>query len=133
MWRPVSAPPACTTRAREWPPSRPSPSSKRTPSRAQLGDPGGSLVRQELDRARPAEAAPRGERVGGMQSRVVVRADRGGDAALRRIAVRARVRRLREHEHRGAGVGGSERGGEAGDPGSDDEDVACLAFLPHKR
>ena len=33
MWRPVSAPPACTTRAWEWPPSRPSPSSNATPSR----------------------------------------------------------------------------------------------------
>jgi hypothetical protein len=68
-----------------------------------------------------------------MESRVVVRGDRRGHASLSRIAVRARVRGLREHEHRGAGVGRSKGGREAGDTGSDDENVACLAFLPHKR
>ena len=54
-------------------------------------------------------------------------------ATLRRVAVRARVRRLRKHEDRGAGVGGRERGGEARNSGSDHEHVVSLAFLPHNR
>lgn len=99
----------------------------------QLGDAGRSLGRQELDRRRPADTAPRGERVGRMEGRIVVRSDRSGHASLGGIAVRARMRRLREHEHRGAGIRRSEGGREAGDTGSDDENVACLAFLPHKR
>ena len=133
MWRPVSAPPACTTRLREWPPSRPRPSSKRTPSRRSSAiRAGASAVRSStaLGRQRPRPAR---ERVGGVKCGIVVRADRSGHASLGRVAVRARVRGLREHEHRGAGVGRGEGGRESGDPGSDDENVASLAFLPHKR
>ena len=100
---------------------------------AQFGDPRGSLLRQQPDRAGPAEPAARGERVCGVQLRIVVRADRRGHASLGGVAVRAAVRGLREHEHRGACLGRGESGGEAGDPGSDDDDVAFLAFLPHKR
>jgi hypothetical protein len=43
------------------------------------------------------------------------------------------VRSFGEHDHRGSGIGRGEGGREPGDTGSDDEDVAFLAFLPHKR
>ena len=68
-----------------------------------------------------------------MERRIVVGADRGCHAALRRVAVRARVGGLGEHEHRSAGVSGRERRREARDPGSDHENVVSLAFLPHNR
>jgi hypothetical protein len=100
---------------------------------SQLRDPGGSLGGQQLHRAGPAEAPARGERVGRVEGGVVVRPDRRGHSSLSCIAVRARVRRLCEHLHRGAGVGRCEGRGEAGDTGSDHKDVAPLAFLSHKR
>ena len=100
---------------------------------AQLFDPPGSVRCQQPDRARPAEAAARVARVGRVERGIVVSTDGRGDASLGGIAVGASVRGLREHEHRGAGVGRCEGSGEAGDPGSDDENVASLAFLPHNR
>ena len=124
MWRPVSAPPACTTRAREWPPSRPRPSSNRTPSRRSSAIRLGSLLRQQPHRAGTAETAARRERVGCMERGVVVRADGRRDASLGGVAVRAAVRGLGEHEHRGARLGRREGSGEAGDTGSDDDDVS---------
>ncbi len=102
-----------------------SPSSKRTPSSPQPRDARGGLLGQQLDRARPADAPACGERVGGVERGVVAWADRRRDAALRGVAVRAAVRGLREHDHRGACVGRREGCGEAGDAGSDDGDVAC--------
>jgi hypothetical protein len=100
---------------------------------AQLADPGRRLFREEPDGARPTQAAACGKRVGRMKSRVVVGAERGGDTALRRVAVRARVRSLREDEHRGSLVGGGERRRESGDTGPDDDHVGRVAFLPHNR
>ena len=100
---------------------------------AEPGDPPGRFGRQELDRARPADATTRRERVRGVESGIVAFADRGGNAALRRIAVRRGVGGLREDCDRRAFVGCGEGGGEAGDPGSDDRDVDLVAFLPHKR
>ena len=100
---------------------------------AQLRDPLGSLLRQQPDRAGPAEAAPRGERVGCVERGIVARADGCRDSSLGGVAVRARVGGLREHEHRGARLGRSEGSGEAGDTGSDDDHVRSLAFLPHNR
>jgi hypothetical protein len=99
----------------------------------QLRDPDGSLGRQELDGGGPAEAAAGRERVGRVEGGVVVRADRRSDPTLSRIAVRACMRGLSEHEHRGAGIGRCEGSREAGDTGSDDENVGLLAFLPHNR
>ena len=101
---------------------------ERDPEPAQLRDPGRSLLGQEPHRAGPAEPASGRERVGGMERRIVARADGCGHASLGGVAVRARVRGLREHEHRRARVGRSQGGGEAGDPGSRDDDVRFLAF-----
>jgi hypothetical protein len=100
---------------------------------AQLGDPLGSLLRQQPDGAGPADTAPRGERVGCVHRGIVTRADGRCDASLGGVAVRARVGGLREHEHRGARVGSSQGSGEAGDTGSDDDHVRSIAFLPHNR
>ena len=100
---------------------------------AQPLDPAGSLARENLDRARPADVAPGCKRVCGVKSRIVAGADRGGDAALGRVAVRRSVRRLRDHTHRRALVGGRKSGREARYPGSDDFDVDLVAFLPHER
>jgi hypothetical protein len=100
---------------------------------AQLRDPSRSLLGQQPDGAGPAETAPRGERVGRVQPRIVVRADGRGDPTLGRVAVRARVRGLRENEHRSTAIGGGERGGESCNTGSDDDHVGLVAFLPHNR
>ena len=53
---------------------------------------------------------PARERVGGVKSRVVALADRGGDSALRRVAVGRGVGRLRKDCDRRAFVGGGESG-----------------------
>jgi hypothetical protein len=100
---------------------------------SQLGDPGRSLGRQELDGGGSTQTAACRERVCCVEGGIVVPTDRGGHSSLSRIAVRARVGRLGEHEHRGAAVGRCEGGGQTGDAGSDDENVTPLAFLPHKR
>jgi hypothetical protein len=99
----------------------------------QLCDPGWSLLRQQTNGAGPAKTASGGERVLGVKGGIVVGADGRRYAALGRVAVRATVRGLREHEHRGAGVGCRKRCGEAGDTGSGDDRVGALAFLPHNR
>ena len=59
-------------------------------------------------------------------------ADRRGDAALRGPAVRGVDGALREDEDRCARVGGGQRGGEAGDSGTDDREVG-MQFLPQRR
>ncbi len=92
--------------------------------RAQVGDSRRRLGCEELHGARPAEPPPGGERVGRVQGRVVVGADGRGDATLGRVAVRRAERALREHEHRRF-LGGAERGGQSGDPGSDHDDVVA--------
>ena len=73
-------------------------------------DAAGSLVGEELDVARPADAATGSQRVRDVQSRIVAFADRCGDAALGGVAVRRRVGRLREDCDRGAVAGCSESG-----------------------
>jgi len=95
---------------------------------AQLRDPLGSLLRQQPDGTGPAEAAPRGERVGCVQRGIVALADGRCDASLGGVAVRARVGGLREHQNRSAFLGRCEGGGKAGDTGSDDDQVRHLAF-----
>ncbi len=105
-------------------------------ARAELAEPRdapGRLVAQELDGARPADAAPGRERVGCVERRIVALADRRRDAALCGIAVRRGMRGLREDCDGRAFVGGGESGGKTGDSGSDDVDVDLLAFLPHER
>ena len=100
------------------------------PELDELGDPRRRLSGQELDRARAAEAAAGGERVVGVEPRVVVRADGGGDAALGRPAVRGVDRALRDDQRRPARVGGGECRAEACDSGPDDRDIG---FLPQSR
>ncbi len=100
---------------------------------AQLRDPRGRLRRQELHGTRPADPTARRQRVRRVQGRIVVAADRRRHATLRGIAVRAAMRRLGEHAHRRTRVSGRKSRGEAGDSGSDDDDVGGVAFLPHNR
>jgi hypothetical protein len=99
----------------------------------QLRDAAGGLLGQELDRARPAKTPACSDGVNCVQRRVVACADGSRDASLGGIAVRAAVRGLGDHDDRGACVGRLEGCGQAGDACPDHGDVACLAFLPHKR
>src|SRR5580765_7824577 len=62
----------------------------------EIGDPRRRLVAERPYRALPAEAAPGSQRVLGVQLRVVSVADRGGDPALREVAVRGEHRPARE-------------------------------------
>jgi hypothetical protein len=63
-----------------------------------------------------------------VQPGIVVGCDRRGDASLRGVAVRVAMRGFCEHEDRGAGLGRGEGGREAGDAGTDHENVVPLAF-----
>ena len=90
------------------------------------------LARKEVDRALAAEPAPGGEGVRRVQRGIVVGADRGRDAALRRPAVRGVDRALREDCDGRAGVRGSQRSREAGDPRAHDCHVV-VQFLPQRR
>jgi hypothetical protein len=100
---------------------------------AQLRDARWSFLRQQPDRAWPAEPASRSERVGCVERRLVARAHSRGHASLSRVAVRAAVRSLRKHEYRRARVGRGQGGRQSCDTGADDGYVGCVAFLPHKR
>ena len=88
---PVAAPPAWTTRATEWPPSRASasaPSSSRSnigPEGDQLVDPARPLVDEHPDGVDVAQAGAGRQRVGEVEvGRVGIgAAEHGGDAALR--------------------------------------------------
>jgi hypothetical protein len=51
----------------------------------ELRDPLGRLAREQVDRALPAQPAPGDEGVRRVERGVVVRADRGGPAALRQL------------------------------------------------
>ncbi len=98
----------------------------------ELGDAFRRVSGEELDRALAAEPAAGGERVSGVQRRVVVGTDRCGHAALRGPAVGGVDRALCEDEDRCARVGGGQRSGEAGDSGTDDREVG-MQFLPQRR
>src|SRR6187399_1515902 len=58
----------------------------------------GRLVGEDGDGTRAAETPPRRDRVLGVQSRIVVRADRGGDSALREVTRSRLDRALRQHD-----------------------------------
>ncbi len=136
MQLPVCAPPAWTTRRREWPPSRPSPSSNATPSATRSAIRAGASSVSSAYRARAAEAAPGRERVLGMQGRVVAGIHGCGDAALRGVAVRGAERPLREQEHRRPARGGGQGGVEARDAAADDHEVVrapAPQFSPQSR
>ena len=86
MCAPVASPPACTTRAAEWAPSRPSSSpprgsrSNRTPRRSRRLDLGRALRADPGDRLDVAEAGAGREGVGDVRVNRVARVDRRGDA-----------------------------------------------------
>ena len=131
--RPVSLPPAWTIRRAECPPSSPSASSpsglgvEAHPARSQLLDGRRRLAGQHLDRARPAQAAPGGERVGGVALGRVVGGERRREPALRPEA-RALGERLARDEHRrGARRGGLERDVQPGGAAADHDHVALAA------
>jgi hypothetical protein len=73
----------------------------------EVGNARGRFVGEDGDGARAAEATARRDRVLGVQSRIVVRADCGGDSALREVTRSCLDRALRQHDHVGL-VGGAE-------------------------
>ena len=87
----------------------------------EIADASRRLLGENVDGARAAEATARAERVLGVQGRVVVLAHGRGDASLREQARRGEKRPLREDEHI-ALARGAERGEEAGDAASDDDE-----------
>ena len=129
---PVASPPACTTRASEWPPSRAS--SSRSPSgaglgvevraeRGELADPVGAFGHEHLHGLDVAEPGAGGERVGEVQLGRVGRGQRGRDAALRVPRRRERQLALRQHDRRQPLPSGLERGRETGDAAPEHENV----------
>ena len=95
--------------------------------REQVGDAGGRLGDQCLDGAGPAEAATGAVGVLGVQGRRVVRADGGGDAALRPGAGGVEQRPLGDQHDVGVDRG-DERGGHAGNAAAYDEEVCALEW-----
>jgi 8-oxo-dGTP diphosphatase len=89
----------------------------------EVGDPRRRLARQDGDGARAAETPAGGDRVLGVQGRIVIRADRRRDATLREVTRRRLDRPLREHDHVGL-VRGAESGIEACYSAPHDEEIA---------
>ncbi len=91
---------------------------------AQVVGAGGRLLGQDAHRARPAEPAARAQRVLGVIARIVVRPDRGRDAALGEEARRSAHARPGDDDDLGARLGRGEGGGQAGDAGADDGQIS---------
>jgi hypothetical protein len=91
----------------------------------EIADPGGGLLREHGHGARAAEAATRAQRVLGVQGRIVVLADRGGDAALGEQARRGEQRSFREDED--VALRGSTEGREEPRHAAADDDERELA------
>ena len=134
---PVAAPPAWRIRRRLWPPSRPSayvPSgavSKPTPSDARCAirlGPSSTSVRTAAGSHRPRPTRS-------VSSRCccgrVVRADRGGDAALREERVRRAQRALGDEHHPRAALARANGCVESGDAGSGDQEVGGSPCFGH--
>ena len=123
--RPVELPPACTTRRREWPPSRPSArapersESKRTPRASRSATRAGRLLAQHAGGLGAAAVAPGRERVGLVELGRVVVGQGSGDAALGPVARGLGQRRARHEHHPGALARGGEGGVEPGGAGAD--------------
>ena len=87
--RPAPSPPACTMRGsgmRGFEPEREAAVGDAVEAHAETREPydrGRRGARKPIDDRSVAQAVAGGERVGGVQGRAVVRADRGGEAALR--------------------------------------------------
>jgi hypothetical protein len=94
----------------------------------EIGDARGRFVGEDGDGARATEATAGRDRVPGVQSRIVVRADRGGDSALREVTRSCLDRALRQHDDIGL-VGGAESGIEARDAATHDEKIAPRPML----
>ena len=128
--RPVSLPPAWTIRRAECPPSSPSASSpsgsvsKRTPRLISCSTAAGASRVSDLDRARAAEAAPGGERVGRVALGRVVGGERRGEPALRPEARALGERLARDQRRAGARRGRLERDVEPGGAAADHHDLA---------
>jgi hypothetical protein len=87
----------------------------------EVADTRGRLVGQDRDRTRSADATTGAERVLGVQRRIVVLADRGGDSALREQAGRGQQRPLREYQDVALG-GRAKRREEPGDAAPDHDE-----------
>ena len=121
-------------RRRVWPPSSPSDSS---PSCVAVEDDAapsssctapGRLLDQDLDRRRTAEAAPRGDRVGGVAGGRVARLQRRGQPALRPEAGALGEGGAGDEADRAAALGRAQRRPEAGRAAADDGDVELGAL-----
>src|SRR5204863_2698200 len=96
----------------------------------EVDDPRRGVAGKHVDSARPAEAAPRQHRVAVVQLGRITRSERRRDTALSEIAGRRDQPAFRQHEHVRLGCR-AERGVEAGDAGSDDDEI-CRSFA-HSR
>jgi hypothetical protein len=92
-------------------------------ARAQLANRGGCLGCEDLDSARPAQTAARGERVGGVALRRVAWLERRGEAALGPVAGAERERGARDEADVAPPLGCLQGGPEAGRAAADDDDV----------
>lgn len=92
-------------------------------TRAQLLDGGGRLLDQGLDGARPAQAATRGERVGGVLRGRIARLERRREATLGPVAGALRERRARDKADARSLLRGLEGGPETSRAAADDGDV----------
>ena len=101
----------------------------------ELVDPGRALVDQDPDRVEVAEAGAGGERVGQVEvGGVGIAAEHGGHAALRPTSRGLGQLALGEHaDLHAVHVGGPHGGGEAGDAGTEHEQIERVhpASLPH--
>ena len=135
MRRPVAAPPACTIRRCEWPPSSPS---ARLPSRSasklhaqplEVAHALGRLLAEHLHGAGAGRVAAGGEGVLGVLGGRVARRERRGDPALRPVAGRLRQRRAAHERDARALVGRHERGVEAGCAGANHCNVGAEGLV----
>ena len=92
-------------------------------------DAGGRLLGERPHRTLTTEAAPGAERVLGVQHRLVVFGERGGDTALRLPGIRRGDGALGEEQDVGL-FGGRQGGVEPGDSAAGDHDVR---FSPQSR
>ena len=135
---PVAAPPACTTRASEWPPSRASSSSpcgvpvEDGAEGDQLVDPGRPLVDEHPHRVGVAQPGAGGQGVGQVEvGRVGVAAQHRGHPALRPPGGGLGQLALgQDADPQPVDVGRPHRGRQAGDAGPEDQQVEVRGIAP---
>jgi hypothetical protein len=96
------------------------------PQPLEVGHAPDSVSHEHVHSGRIGDGPSHGQRVGGVELRGIVGADRGRDPALRHERVRRLERALGDERRVGAAGGGFERGVEPCQPGPDDQDVGAM-------